>query len=88
MMSVVGIECERERNEITHRSGDFIMLVDGRPNANPERNITEYEENHASSKAACFRSYPPQSGYECVDGEKLIRCVSVITLGPQGYRVN
>lgn len=72
MILVVRVECERDR--ITHRSRDFVMLVDARPNANPERDKTEYKGNHENSKAACFQSYLPQSGHECVDGEKLVRC--------------
>jgi hypothetical protein len=79
MISVARVECERDR--MTHRSRDFVMLVDASPNANPERDKTENKENHANSKAACFQSHSPQSGHECVNGEKLVRCVSVVAPG-------
>jgi hypothetical protein len=56
---------------ITHRSRDFILLMNASPNASPERNKTEHKENHENSKAACFQSYSPQSRHECMDGEEL-----------------
>jgi hypothetical protein len=83
MISVVRIECERDGVGITHRSRDFVMLVNASPDANPERNETEYKENHANGKAACFQSYSPQSRHERVDGEKLVKSVSVVALGPK-----
>jgi hypothetical protein len=81
MISAARVECERDR--MTYRSRDFVMLVNASPNANPECDKTEYKENHANSKAACFQSYSPQSGHECVHGEKLVRCVSIVVLGPK-----
>jgi hypothetical protein len=83
---VVGIECERERIGIAHRCGDFIMLAGARSDDNPERNIAEYKEDHANSPPACFQSYSPQSGNECVDSEKLVGCVSIIALGTLGHK--
>jgi hypothetical protein len=63
---------------ITHRSRDFIFLMNASPNASPERNITERKENHENSKSTCFRPYSPQSRHECMDREELVRCVSVV----------
>jgi hypothetical protein len=65
---------------MTHRSGDFITLVSARANASPERNKSEYKEDHENSKAACFHSYSPQCRHECVDSENLVGCVSVVDL--------
>jgi hypothetical protein len=58
---------------ITHRCRDFIILMNASADANPESNKTEYKEDHKDSEAACFQSYSPQSGHECVDGENLVR---------------
>ena len=51
----------------THRCGGFIMPVNPRPNANPERNKNGHEDNQTKSEAASFQSYPPQSRHECVN---------------------
>ena len=65
--------CEREEFEITHRCRGFIMLVNARANANPERVKSDYEGNQAKTKAASFQTYSPQSRHECVKGENLVR---------------
>jgi hypothetical protein len=42
-------------------------------NANPEHNEKASEADQAKSNAARLQAYSPQSRYEGVDGEKLVR---------------
>ena len=64
---------KREEVAITHRCRGFIILVNAGANASPECDKNSYEDNQAKSKAASFQSYSPQSRYECVNGENLVR---------------
>ena len=63
---------ERARVEMTDRSGGRIIFVYSSTNASAERTIGAYQANQANRKAACFQSYSPQSGHECVDCENLV----------------
>jgi hypothetical protein len=65
------IGCERGV-EITDRSRGCIILVNSSTNASGERAIGAYKAYQANRKAACFQSYSPQSGHECVNGENLV----------------
>ena len=66
---------------MTHRSRDIVIPVSASANANQESNKTEYQEYEAYSQASCFCSYSPHGSDECVDGENLVRCISVGALG-------
>jgi hypothetical protein len=54
------------------------VFVDAIPDTNPERNVKSCESNYAKSKATCSNPNFPQSHYECMDGENLVRCTSTL----------
>jgi hypothetical protein len=72
---------------MTDRSRGCIILVNASTNASEERAIGAYKADQADSKAACVQSYSPQSGYECVDGEKLVEMYIIRSLS-QGHIEN
>ena len=54
------------------------MLVNPITNTDPECNEKRCESNYAKSKVTCSNSYFPQSHYECMSGENLVSCISVL----------
>jgi len=63
---------------MTDRSRGCIVLVNASTNASGERTIGAYKANQANRKAACFQSYSPQSGHECVDSENLVKMYIIL----------
>ena len=76
MMSAVGRSSEKIGN--TYRCRGFIVLVDAITDADPEHDVKSCDDNNAKSKVTCSNSNFPQSHYECMGGEDLVSCISVL----------
>jgi hypothetical protein len=70
---------------MTNGSRGSIILMSASTNASGERTIGAYKANQGDSQAACFQSYSPQSGHECVDRENLVK-MCIMRSWSQGHR--
>jgi hypothetical protein len=54
------------------------VFVDAIADTNPEHNVNSCESNYAKSKVTCANPNFPQSHYECMGGENLVRYTSAL----------